>query len=99
MHLIAYNVIRRTIALAAFRAEVEPWTLSFKGALQILGKLLPLLDSDVSIQQWCDALLDAIAMHAVGNRPDRFEPRVKKRRAKSYPLMREPRANYKRRAA
>jgi len=83
----------------AYRAEVEPWTVSFKGALQILGKFLPLLDSGLSIQEWCDALLKAIAEHKVGNRPDRYEPRVKKRRPKSYKLMREPRANYKRRAA
>ena len=99
MHLLAYNVIRRVIGLAAYRAEVEPWTVSFKGALQILGKFLPLLDSGLSIQEWCDALLKAIAEHKVGNRPDRYEPRVKKRRPKSYKLMREPRANYKRRAA
>jgi putative transposase len=99
MHLIAYNVIRRTIAMAAFRAEVEPWTLSFKGALQILGRFLPLLETGLSVGHWCDTLLGAIAAHAVGNRPDRYEPRVKKRRPKQYKLMREPRANYKRRAA
>lgn len=99
MHLIAYNVIRRTIALAAFRAEVEPWTLSFKGALQILGKFLPLLEAGISLHAWCNALLEAIAAHDVGNRPDRYEPRVKKRRPKSYKLMRYPRASYKRRAA
>lgn len=99
MHLIAYNVIRRTIALAAFSAEVEPWTLSFKGTLQILGKFLPLLDTSISLDEWCNSLLKAIAEHEVDNRPDRYEPRVKKRRPKSYKLMRRPRAEYKRRAA
>jgi hypothetical protein len=99
MHLIAYNLIRQVMAVAAARAGVEPWTVSFKATLQILGKLLPLLEQDVSTSAWCDALLNAVATHVVGNRPDRFEPRVKKRRPKSYKLMREPRDNYKRRAA
>jgi IS4 transposase len=36
MHLIAYNLIRQVIAVAADRAGVEPWTVSFKATLQIL---------------------------------------------------------------
>lgn len=99
MHLIAYNLIRQVMAVAAARGGVEPWTVSFKATLQILGKFLPLLAQQVSTEAWCDALLDAIAAHVVGNRPDRFEPRVKKRRPKTYRLMREPRDHYKRRAA
>jgi len=99
MHLIAYNLIRQVMAVAAARAGVEPWTVSFKATLQTLGKLLPLLEQNVPTNAWCDALLDAVAAHVVGNRPDRFEPRVKKRRPKTYKLMREPRDNYKRRAA
>jgi len=99
MHLIAYNLIRRVMAAAAVRAGVEPWTVSFKGTLQTLSKLLPLLAQNISSNAWCDALLDAIAAHVVGNRPDRNEPRVKKRRPKTYPLMRKPRDHYKRHAA
>jgi putative transposase len=99
MHLIAYNLIRRVMAAAAARAGVEPWTVSFKGTLQTLNKLLPLLAQNISTDAWCDALLDAIATHVVGHRPDRLEPRVKKRRPKTYQLMREPRNSYKKRAA
>jgi hypothetical protein len=99
MHLVAYNLIRQTMAAAAARAGVEPWTVSFKGAVQILDKFLPLLATELSTQAWCDALLDAIATHVVGNRPDRFEPRVKKRRPKPYRKMTKPRQEYKRRAA
>jgi hypothetical protein len=99
MHLTAYNLIRRMMALAAARSGAEPWTVSFKGALQTLNNLLPLLSADISTNRWCDTLLDAIAAHEVGNRPDRVEPRVKKRRPKNYPLMRKPRADYKPRAA
>jgi hypothetical protein len=99
MHLIAYNLIRQVMAVAAARAGVEPWTVSFKATLQTLGQLLPLLETQVATSAWCDALLEAIAAHVVGNRPDRFEPRVRKRRPKKYKLLREPRDNYKRRAA
>jgi len=87
------------VALAAFSTGVEPWRVSFKGALQTLTKLLPLLESNIDASVWCDALLKAIAAHEVGNRPDRFEPRVKKRRPKPHKLMTKPRREYKRRAA
>lgn len=99
MHLVAYNLIRKVMAVAASKAGVEPWAVSFKGALQTMGKLLPLLNTSISTDDWCDALLGAIAIHVVGDRPDRFEPRVKKRRPKNYPYMREPRKNYQRRVA
>ena len=89
MHLVAYNLIRQVMAVAALAAGVEPWTVSFKGTLQTLANLLPLLEHAASRPTaWCEALLDAIATHVVGNRPDRFEPRVKKRRPKHYKLMR-----------
>jgi hypothetical protein len=58
-----------------------------------------LLNTGIAVDEWCDALLGAIATHQVGDRPDRFEPRVRKRRPKKYKLMREPRENYQRRAA
>jgi hypothetical protein len=99
MHLLAYNLIRKTMAIAAVRADVEPWTIRFKGTLQTATKLLPLLASDMSTEEWCTALLDAIETHVVGDRPDRFEPRVKKRRPKPYDLMNQPRQHYKRQIA
>lgn len=99
MHLVAYNLIRQMMAIAACKAGVEPCTVSFKGTLQTFNKLLPLLSTNVSTEDWCETVLYAIATHQVGNRPDRIEPRVRKRRPKSYKLMREPRQNYKHRAA
>ena len=35
-------------------------------------------------------LLDAIAVHRVADRPDRFEPRRKKRRNDRYPRLTKP---------
>src|SRR4029077_15767131 len=56
MHLLAYNLIRKVMAMAAANAGVEPWTVSFKGTLQTLGKLLPLLNTTIRIDDWCNAL-------------------------------------------
>jgi hypothetical protein len=99
MHLVAYNLVRGAMAQAAQAAGVCPHQLSFKGTLQTLGAFLPLLASTPSLRDWWDALLRAIATHAVADRPDRYEPRVLKRRKKKYPYLREPRANYRNRAA
>ena len=41
-------------------------------------------------------LLDAIAQHRVADRPDRYEPRLKKRRPKHYAFLRKPRSVIKR---
>jgi hypothetical protein len=99
MHLAAYNLIRRAMALAALQSGVCPWQVSFKGALQTLNNFLPLLACQPSVDAWCHALARAIATHNVANRPDRYEPRLTKRRPKKYKHLREPRATYKRRAA
>jgi putative transposase len=96
MHLAAYNLIRQAMAIAAARAQREPWTVSFKGTLQTLEKFLPLLSTTITTAAWCDALLESIAAHEIGNRPDRYEPRVKKRRPKPYRKMTKPREEYKR---
>ncbi|OWK34405.1 Mobile element protein [Fimbriiglobus ruber] len=95
MHLLAYNLIRQVMAVAAAKAGREPWAVSFTGTLQTRNRFLPLLHGGISTDVWCEALLDAIAAHEVGNRPDRNEPRVRKRRPKQYPLMTRPRNDYK----
>lgn len=99
MHLVAYNLIRRAMALAAMESGTCPCQVSFKGALQTVNAFLPLLSTTASAEAWCQRLVEAIATHVVGDRPDRFEPRVKKRRAKEYDLMNKPRAEYKRQMA
>jgi hypothetical protein len=44
-------------------------------------------------------LLDAIAAHRVGDRPDRFEPRLRKRRKDYFGWVNKPRAELKREMA
>lgn len=95
MHLLAYNLIRRLMALAALEAGTAPWQISFKGALQTLGNFLPLLVLGMPLQAGCQALIACIAAHPVGHRPNRYEPRLLKRRPKKYKRLREPRQHYK----
>lgn len=99
VHLLGYNLIRGVMAQAAACTRCEPWEVSFTGALQAVGSFLPLLIHSKSIEVWLHAFLQAVGTHRVGHRPDRYEPRVKKRRPKSYKLMREPRVNYRKRMA
>ena len=99
MHLLAYNLVRRMMALAAAEAKIPPWQISFKGTLQTLSNFLPWLASCMPLDAGCQTLFHSIASHLVGNRPDRFEPRRIKRRPKSHDLLQRPRHEYKRLAA
>ena len=100
-HILAYNLIRTIIAQAASKYDVEPRTISFKGAIQTLEAFQPLIaiqgERDSGFRQTLyQQLLDAIATHRVANRPDRFEPRQRKRRQKKYDRMMKPRNEIKR---
>jgi Transposase DDE domain len=99
MHLLAYNLVRRVMALAAAEAKIPPWQISFKGTLQTLNNFLPWLASSMPLDAGCQAFIDSVASTIVGNRPDRFEPRRIKRRPKSHDLLQMPRHEYKRLAA
>jgi hypothetical protein len=94
MHLTGYNLIRGVMAAAAQQAGKCPWDISFKGTLQTLSQFLPLLLSGATTEVWCEALLTAVAVHVVGDRPDRFEPRRVKRRPKHYPRLQKHRRLY-----
>lgn len=92
-HLLAYNLIRTVMAQAAHQQGLLPWTVSFKGALQTLNAFATylLLAAPRQLPHLYRDLLNAIATHRVGNRPNRCEPRAKKRRPKPYPLLTKPR--------
>lgn len=103
-HVLAYNLIRTIIARAATKHEIEPRSISFKATIQTLEAFQPLIanyDSrrDSDLLSVYEQLLDAISRHRVGDRPDRFEPRLQKRRDKRYPFLRKPRATVKQQMA
>ncbi len=100
-HILAYNLIRTIMAQAASEHEVQPRSISFKGAVQTLEAFQPLIamqgDRDSSHRlSLYQKLLDAVATHRVADRPDRFEPRQRKRRQKKYDRMMKPRHEIKR---
>jgi len=103
-HILAYNLIRTVMAQAAATHDVLPRSISFTGAMQTLEAFQPFLefgaarDAAGRLRLYHD-LLDAIASHRVGDRPDRYEPRVKKRRRNHYGWLTKPRAEMKRKMA
>ena len=100
-HILAYNLIRTIMAQTATKHNIEPRTISFKGALQTLEAFQPVIalqgrhDSKCRLQLY-HQLLNAVAAHRVADRPDRFEPRLRKRRHKKYFFLVKPRDETKR---
>ncbi len=81
------------MAQAALRQGLWPRQVSLQGARQTLEAFHSQLGEASPTRRQCviQMVLSAIARHRVGQRPDRYEPRVRKRRPKPYPLMTVPR--------
>jgi len=81
-HLLAYNLLRTVMALAAHEHVLEPRHVSFKGAKQVVTAFAPKLEAAPAKKRvtLLEVLLTTIAYHRVGNRPGRWEPRARKRR-------------------
>ncbi len=92
-HLLCYNLIRTVMAQAAHQHDLRPREISFKGTVQTLAAFAPyaLLARAGQLQELSSRVLAAIAQHRVGDRPDRSEPRARKRRNDTYPLLMIPR--------
>ena len=78
VYAMAYNLVRVAMGQAAVRQGVEPDRVSFIDALR-----------------WLRGAEEGEEMPELvinPSRPGRYEPRVRKRRPKPYPLMRKPRA-------
>ena len=90
VYLLAYNLIRLLMAQAALLADQVPRQLSFKHTVQVW----------ISWHQRGGGSYDGVVMHGlllliakprVGLRPGRIDPRQRKRRNNTYPLMTKPR--------
>jgi hypothetical protein len=93
-HLLAYNLLRTVMAVAAGEKGIEPRKVSFKGAKQAVTAFAPKIEAapPEGRPRLIDALLTTVAYHRVGNRPDRWEPRACKRRPKPRARLMQPRA-------
>ncbi|MEE9133843.1 MAG: IS4 family transposase [Gemmatimonadota bacterium] len=93
VHLLAYNLIRTMMWDAAKESGVPPLRLSFKGAVQHVRTFAPLLAvaSATKAASLYATMRDLIAGERLPDRPGRIEPRLKKRRPKSYGWLQKPR--------
>jgi len=93
MGLVGYNVIRATMAAAALAQGTRPHRVSFKGSLQtVQANAEALREGTPAVRRWLwGIMLESIARDQVGHRPNRVEPRARKRRPKPYPLLMVPR--------
>jgi len=103
-HVLAYNLVRTVMAQAAAGHDIPPRSISFTGAMQTLVAFQPLLGLEPARDAagWrvlYHQLLGAIATHRVADRPDRFEPRLKKRRKDDFGWLTTPRDELKRKMA
>ena len=96
-HLLAYNLLRTVMAVAAGANGLEPRQVSFKGAKQAVTAFAPKIEAARPADRpaLIDALLVVIAYHRVGDRPGRWEPRARKRRPKPGARLNQPRAEAK----
>jgi hypothetical protein len=94
-HMLAYNLIRSVMWKAARSNARMAHRLSFKGTVQYVRSTRPRSPTHTSTAKPVNPLLRLVAQQIVPYRPDRVEPRVRKRRPKSYPLMTKPRAQLK----
>ena len=92
-HLLAYNLLRTVMAVAANENDMEPRQVSFKGAKQALTAFAPKIEAARPEDRMplIDAMLTTIAYHRVGDRPGRWEPRARKRRPKPAARLTQPR--------
>jgi hypothetical protein len=92
-HLLAYNLVRGLMAQAAREEKVLPVQLSFTGAVQAVNAFATVWQATgpTGRAEVCRRLRAAVAEHRVGDRPNRSEPRARKRRPKAYPLLEHPR--------
>jgi hypothetical protein len=93
VYLLAYNLLRTVMAVAASASDVEPRKISFKGAKQTLTAFAPKLEAarPEQLAGLVEAMVKAVAYHRVGNRPGRWEPRARKRRPKPTKRLNQPR--------
>ena len=93
-HLLAYNLLRTVMAVAAAESGIEPRQVSFKGAKQAVTAFAPKLEEAGPKKRrgLIDDLLAVVAYRRVGDRPGQWEPRARKRRPKPAARLTQPRA-------
>lgn len=94
VHLLAYNLLRTVMWQSAHRAGMSPLRISLQGTRQQFNQFRPNLAQATTKHRprLYSILLAVISEQLVPLRPNRAEPRVTKRRPKSFPRMQQPRS-------
>jgi len=90
MYIIGYNLIRNIIYRATLKKGVSVDRLSFKGTVNLFIYFMPLFETAEEydeLQYILDQLYETVAKMKNPWRPNRREPRAKKRRPKRYQLL------------
>lgn len=98
MHQIAYNVIRAMICQSAQKHGVDPHKISLAGTCATLRQwalVICTIRSQSIIRRTVNAFFLCIASDTLPDRPNRCEPRVRKRRPKNFQLLNKPRNDFK----
>lgn len=92
-HLATYNLIRRLQAAAALQRGCLPRQLSFTAAQKQLRENQQALSTfdEARYEQLVRTMIKGAAVRLVGKKPDRYEPRRRKRREKISRLLMVPR--------
>lgn len=96
--LLAYNLLRSLMWSAGTTYGAPPLRLSLQGTRHHLTHFMTVLlaTGSTKCNQIYHTLLKIIVHKLVPARPGRSEPRFRKRRPKSYPLMKQPRHELRR---
>ncbi|MBM4033377.1 MAG: IS4 family transposase [Planctomycetes bacterium] len=99
MFQIAYNLVRGLMVQAAATAGIPTYRISFKGSVATVRQWAPVFVASAPSQRKTKrlfrTLLSVLARDPVPNRPNRNEPRARKRRPKNYQLLNKPRRLFK----
>lgn len=95
LHRIAYNLVRSLMQRSAHLHHVALGRISFKGSLDTLRHWSAVIaaagETPRKQKELIAQMLATIARDLVPDRPERSEPRAKKRRPKNYQLLTAPR--------
>jgi len=99
MFRIAHNLVRALMVESAVTYGLSVYRISFKGTLTTVREWAPILAaaplSRADRQRLTDYFLYYLARDLLPNRPNRIEPRARKRRPKNYQLLNQPRRVFK----
>ncbi len=100
MALLGYNLIKATSQRSAHHRGVSWKLISFKGALDAIQSLENLfhaaaIKSGRQLAKAADRMQDIVGTKLIDVRPNRWEPRMQKKRPKPIPFLDRPRSDYK----